>query len=146
MKKIRGILLLCSLFFLTACSETDSSKKENRQESAEMETTQSISKEKKGKNKLFIEVPDSVETNNKGIATIEGKTLAGAKVKVGMGILGDSSKADSNGNFSLTHKISDDSEEITINVKKDKESVSSKLKIVLHPEVIAKQREEEEKA
>lgn len=146
MKSITKIFVLCSLFILAACSDTDSSKKEKNQESTETQVVKSSVKESQEQEKLFVEVPDSVETDNEGIATINGKTFANAKVKIGMGIFGDSSKADSNGNFSLTHKASDKSEDITINVDKDKESISAKVKIVLNPEIIAKQRAGEEKA
>jgi hypothetical protein len=79
---------------------------------------------------LKLSVPATVEVNEDGIATIEGKTEPNAKVTIGLGILGDSTTADDKGNFVLTEEMSaTNSRIITINATLDDYKTKARVDI-----------------
>lgn len=105
MKKI--ILAAATLLLLAGCSTQETSTKE----STTHETTESTTAP------LILSIKTTeVETDVEGVAVIEGTTTPGARVTVGMGIIGDSVEADADGHFKLTHSlVGDGPETITIN-------------------------------
>ncbi|MFD1431810.1 hypothetical protein [Lacticaseibacillus yichunensis] len=84
-----GLLLVGSLFMLTGCSEEKA---------------------------LFLDVPTSIEADTGGNVTIKGKTLPDTDVKIGLGIIGDSTTSDEKGNFSLKYELSSEDESSTIKI------------------------------
>jgi len=88
-----------------------------------------------------------IEVDEDGNTVITGQTNPGAAVSVGMGIIGDSVEADSEGKFSLKHSLTgDEDEEVTINAKIDGASNSATVTIKPNAEALAKRQEEEEAA
>ncbi|WP_408581973.1 Ltp family lipoprotein [Enterococcus avium] len=120
-----------------------SSNKSNKNEDSKKETvskkkeTKSSSKKEKSNLQLSLNSTD-IETDDKGIATITGKTSPKANVSVGMGIVGDSTEADSNGDFSLNYELSGDSnKEITIYSSLDGDTKNTKVTIKPNAQVLA---------
>lgn len=93
------------------------------------------------KKALFLNVPVSVEANADGKAEIKGKTLPNADVKIGMGIIGDSTEADGKGNFTLKYKlVDDDAETIKVTTKADDDKKIKEIKIKPNAAKIASEK------
>jgi hypothetical protein len=80
---------------------------------------------------IFLDVPTSVETDADGNATIKGKTLPDSNVKIGLGIVGDSTKSNKEGDFTLEYKlqIEDKPSTIKITAKNDGKKTVPDLKL-----------------
>lgn len=63
---------------------------------------------------MFIEVPAKVSENNNHLVYIKGRTAPKANVRIGYGILGDTTTSDSNGKFTLSY---DDNLQQKTNIK-----------------------------
>lgn len=90
--------------------------------------TLSINANAATKNDLFLNVPTTVHTNNKKVATIHGKTNPNAKVKNETS--GKRIKVNKKGEFTLKYKISKNKEEETIKISSKlflKNKVSKKI-------------------
>lgn len=120
MKKI--ILAAATLLFLAGCSTQETSTKESTKHETTESTTAPLN--------LSIKTTE-VETDVEGVAVIEGTTTSGARVTVGMGIIGDSVEADADGHFKLTHSlVGDGPETITINAN-SKGSITESMEVVV---------------
>ncbi|WP_260681156.1 Ltp family lipoprotein [Enterococcus avium] len=116
-------------------TEEEGNKKETI--SKKKDTDSNNSKKEKSNLQLSLNSTD-IETNDKGVATITGKTSPKASVSVGMGIVGDSTEADSNGDFSLNYELSGDSnKEVTIYSTLDGDTKNTKVTIKPNTQVLA---------
>lgn len=92
---------------------------------------------------LLLEIPSEIESDSSNKATISGKTNPGARVSVGLGIVGDATEADNDGNFSLVYDMTgDENKELTIYTSIDKDSKSSKITIKPNAQVLAAKAEQ----
>ena len=66
--------------------------------------------------KLILKISDGQTANINGDVTIIGKTLPNANIQIGMGIIGDSTKSDSSGDFTLKYKIPEDEKSVNIKI------------------------------
>lgn len=156
MKKITGILLV-SILLLSSCGSTEKSRSNTSNSTSDtsstaitsttsettVKTTASSSKE----TKISLTLESSeFTTDAEGIAIIKGTTTPKAKVKVGLGFLGDSTKADKNGLFQLKYELNNAEEkELKINVSFDGDKKSKKVIITPSQDFIAKIEAEESK-
>ena len=117
-------------------SENSTKKEEDKKETVSKKNDEKSSS-KESNLQLSLNSAE-IETDDKGIAVITGKTLPKANVSVGMGIVGDSTEADSNGDFSLNYELSGDSnKEITIYSTLDGDTKNSKVTIKPNAQVLA---------
>lgn len=93
---------------------------------------------------LLLNVPKEVTANENGEAIIEGTTSPNAEIKIGWGIIGDSTTADKDGKFKLTtsNNLSTDTE-IEISGSLDGQSNSVKVKIKANEKIKATIQSEE---
>ncbi|MGL9814338.1 MULTISPECIES: Ltp family lipoprotein [Enterococcus] len=136
-----GVAIISMLLVgVTSPSSDKSTKDEDSKKetvSKKNESKSSSSKKEKSNLQLSLNSTD-IETDDKGNATITGKTSPKANVSVGMGIVGDSTEADSNGDFSLNYELSGDSnKEITIYSTLDGDTKNSKVTIKPNAQVLA---------
>lgn len=99
-------------------------------------------------NKLTLKVNSEFTANEKGKVKISGLTSPGADVRIGMGILGDSTTADKHGKFTLRYNLSEsskDDDKITINASNNDKQKSAEVIIHQNPTIISKINEEEAK-
>lgn len=116
----------------TADSTKDSSSSVTTSESSKPKTT------------LLLDIPAEIEANAEGKVIISGKTNPGARVSIGLGIVGDSSEASSTGDFTLEYEVSDNkNKELTIYTSFEGDSKSGKLTVKPNPQVLAAQAEKE---
>lgn len=141
-KKNRNIAIGVALIsVLIIGGSSPSSKEASEKNQNKEEKVNKIEKSKSSKTK--VELPLSLnstefETNDKGIATITGKTKPKSKVSVGAGIIGDSTEADSDGNFSLEYELSGEkNKDITIYSSLDDEKANSKVTIKPNAQILA---------
>ena len=129
MKKFGMLLLvLSSILVLGACGGEEKAT-ENSTPSSSVATTETSSKP----TEITIEVENQEVTADKdGNATIKGKTYPGARVAVGMGILGDSVEADKDGNFQLSHKLNK-AEVEKLDVNATLETLTAKTSVTVTP-------------
>lgn len=138
-------ILLVSILLLSACGNGDA--KSGTESSETNSSSVSIVEESSSEKKEIILNIDSEEiiTDAEGQATINGVTNPGADVTIGFGIIGDSTTADSNGNFELAYELSGtDDSKITINAKLEGEKVSKDLLVKPNQEFLDKKKAEEE--
>lgn len=91
-------------------------------------------------NKLTLKVNAEFTADEKGKVKISGITTPGADVRIGMGILGDSTTADKDGKFVLKYELlesSKDDDKITINVSTDDMKKSADVIIHQSPAIVA---------
>ena len=128
-----GMIILCGAI-LTGCGDD---KKETASsttvETIELTTTSSTTP----KEITLILESQEIEADKDGNAIIKGTTEPGANVSVGVGIIGDMVTADDQGNFELTHTLSDTQEEdLTINSSLDHVMASADVKIKPSQEMV----------
>lgn len=156
MKKITGILLV-SILLLSSCGSTEKSRSNTSNSTSDTSSTAitsttsettvktTVSSSKETKISLTLESSEFT-TDAEGIAIIKGTTTPKAKVKVGLGFLGDSTKADKNGLFQLKYELNNAEEkELKINVSFDGDKKSKKVIITPSQDFIAKIEAEESK-
>lgn len=115
----------------TSSTSSSSSEVEESSESAKVD--------------VILEAPAEVEAGTDNKATITGKTTPKARVSVGLGVIGDSTTADGEGNFSLTHELSKQEEDsVTIYSTLDGSTESAVVKIKPNPEKAAQQEVEKQ--
>ena len=139
MKKLAyaGIILF-STIVLASCSE---SGKDSVSNSEVIESTVISSDEE-----IPLDLPDQFQADENGEVKITGTTIPDAKVKIGKGIVGDSTKSDSNGEFDLTYKKVDEEKEIKINVSKDGQKASKSITITPFPEQSSNSKEDSQQS
>lgn len=87
---------------------------------------------------MALEVPAEVQAGSDSKATITGKTNPKAKVTVGLGISGDSTTADENGDFSLSYEITGEKDKsIKINTSLDGNTKEATVVVKQNSEVLA---------
>ena len=116
-------VIISTVFFAPVYSAKQNTVKNNESEKISSSTV--LSQE----NKIFIELPDNIETDDNGVAIIQGKTIPNAEVKIGYGIVGNKTKSDSNGQFTLKYELKKNSKVLKINIKKDHKKASQKVTI-----------------
>lgn len=115
----------------------DPSSKQKRKSS---ETTESKKESDSTDLKIQLEKKELISDSN-GKVIIKGKTKPDARVSVGMGIVGDSTTADKDGTFELTHELTNAKpEELVINASLDDLSTSETINV--RPSEEAKKQEE----
>lgn len=139
MKKLAyaGIILF-STIVLASCSE---SGKDSESNSEVVESTVISSNEE-----ITLDIPDQFQADENGEVKITGTTIPDAKVKIGKGIVGDSTKSDSNGEFELTYKKVDEEKELKINVSKDGQKTSKTITITPFPEQSSNSEEDSQQS
>ncbi|MBO0450789.1 Ltp family lipoprotein [Enterococcus sp. MJM16] len=124
---------------VTNPSSEDSTTKEDKKETVSKKKEEKSSSKNSKESDLQLSLNSTeIETDDNGVAKIIGKTSPKANVSVGMGIVGDSTEADSNGDFSLDYELSGDSnKEITIYSTLDGNTKNSKVTIKPNAQVLA---------
>lgn len=120
---------------LTACSSSKT-KEEDTKVSQSKVSQSSIAKP-------TLKLPKDVTVDKTGTATIEGTTLPNTDVRIGMGIIGDSTTSDEEGKFTLTYDLDEDSEDETIEVTASgDDDITKKVIVKQNPEIIKKKADE----
>lgn len=144
MKKMMGIML-ATLLLLTACGSGGATTETESSESnaSSISTTEESSSEKK---EIILNFDsEEVTTDAEGHAVIKGVTNPDADVAIGLGFIGDSTTADSNGNFELSYDLGGtDETTITVNAKVDGEKASKDLLVKPSQEFLDKKKKEAE--
>ncbi|WP_159721877.1 Ltp family lipoprotein [Enterococcus sp. CSURQ0835] len=114
--------------------------------SSAAEVQESKASSESAKVDVTLEAPAEVEADPNNQATIAGKTTPNARVSVGLGVIGDSTTADGEGNFSLTHELSKQEEDsITLYATLDGSTESTKVKVRPNSEKVAQQEAEKQR-
>ncbi|MFC0278139.1 hypothetical protein ACFFH2_15805 [Enterococcus devriesei] len=96
---------------------------------------------------LPLDVSKEVISNDDGLVIISGKTGPHAEVAVGMGIVGDATTADKNGEFELSYDMDTQEEAtITINSKLDGTSKSTKVNVKMNERALSNLNKKEVQA
>lgn len=143
-KRNISIALIAISFILIGVFPSKSDNKEDNSNKVEKSSKTPKKSSEAKKDVIELEIPTEIEADENGKAIISGKTNPNAKVSVGLGILGDSTEADKDGNFSLTHEISGTKEE-EIEIKSMVDSSTKSLKIKIKPNPITIQAAEQAK-
>ncbi|PEH49344.1 hypothetical protein [Enterococcus faecium] len=145
-QKNRNISIIVALISFLLIGLLPSSKSDNKEKAdAKIVTKETSSSEKI---EILLEVPKEITADDSSKATIIGTTTPNADVTVGMGIIGDKTKADKDGNFTLVYALSSEKEEeITINATLDNSTTGTKVIVKQNEKVLAelakKEAEEE---
>ena len=120
---ILTIVIILTVSFAPVYSAKQNTVKNN--EAEKISSSIALSQE----NKILIELPKIIETDDNGLAKKKGKTTPNAEVKIGYGIFGNTTKSDSNGQFTLQYELKKKSKVLRINIKKDQKKASQKITI-----------------
>lgn len=139
MKKFTGFLTLLLVgFTLSACTANG----EETSNSDTKESTTSSTVTSSSKAELLLQMDEEFQSDENGDVKILGTTLPDSKVKIGRGIIGDSTTADKTGKFELSSKIKDEEKEVTINVSNGDQTTSKKITLKPHPILLEESSEE----
>lgn len=147
-KKNRNIAIALTIISFLLVGLTGNVDKKEKKE-AVSKTIESTSKSKEDNavpKEIALSLDASeIESDTNGEAIIKGTTEPGAKVTVGLGVVGDSAESDTEGNFSLKYKLSGDKDkDLTINSTLDQGTASAKVRIKQNPEIVKQNAMEKE--
>ncbi|EPI40048.1 hypothetical protein [Enterococcus faecalis] len=142
-RNISIVVTILSIFLISIIPNT-SFKEETHTKVQDTSQLKKAEKKKDFKVKLKLDATE-LEADKDGKVVIKGNTNPEATVSIGMGIIGDSTKADKDGNFSLDYVLKDDSKIITINSNLEGNNTSEKISIKQNPKVIEENKASQEK-
>lgn len=125
-------------FFVIGATGSSSEPSKKEAKAASTQSTTEVSEKKI----MILDIQKEMEADKEGKAIITGNTLPEAQVSVGYGIIGDSVKADKNGEFSLNYKQKDvlKDETITINATLENETKSGDILIKANAQVLQEKK------
>lgn len=142
-KKMRNIFIGITLVSFGAVGVLGGTGDAEKASSSTEKTSESTKKYDESSSKvidlkLSLEKTE-LEADKDGKVVVNGTTTPGARVSVGMGIIGDSAEADEKGSFSLEYTLEGkENEELDINSTLDSQTASAKVTVKQNPEVLAK--------
>ena len=152
-KKMRNysIIALLVCFVLVGVTSPDSGKSETTEKEVASKDTASKKESEQNKDSSKQDLPlelDSldIETDKDGNAVITGKTEPGSEIKIGLGIMNESSLANEQGTFSISYSLSKNKDKIIeITSSLDGKSSTKKTKITPSAEYLAAAKTEEDR-
>ena len=93
----------------------------------------------------FLDIDKEIQADENNKVEITGKTLPGATVSEGMGIIGDKTTADDDGNFKLEKELSIP-EKTTVTINSNLDGQKASLEVVIIPNESAVKKYEEKQA